>query len=75
MEDKRKKSGMISVEIALVLALSLVALFIVVGIFSDSTKMIATNSNFQNILQQDNTAKTHFETYNRDYSESQDVVK
>lgn len=67
-----KKSGMITVELAVSLVLVVVALFVALGLFSDNLKVMFTSGNFKNIFNKDNKVYT---MYSRDYASSQISVQ
>lgn len=69
-----KRSGMISMEIILSAALTLVALFVVLEVFNESLDRMFTNGNFKKITSE-NIAKTNYTSYGRKYADSTIYVK
>lgn len=70
----KKKSGMISVEIALAVVSVIIVLFMVIGVFTDNTKTMVSSSGIKN-LTQENNAKTTYSSFNRNYDSSQIEIK
>lgn len=69
-----KKSGMIAVEFAFGILSVVVVLFIVMGSLNDSMGKIFVNSNFTKIANE-NTKRTDYTSYGRDYANSKIYVK
>lgn len=70
----KKKLGMISIEIILSSALTLVALFVVLEVFNESLDRMLTNGNFKKITPE-NSAKTDYTSYGRKYADFTIYVK
>ncbi len=71
MLQKKRKSGMVSTEVAIGLTLAVVVLFVAIGLFSESLSEMVASTNFKNISLSQNDSKTEFSYSNRDYSSSQ----
>lgn len=69
-----KKSGMISVELALSIACIILVLFVAIGALNNNLSTMVSNSGVQNFTKQ-NTAKTAYTSYGRDYTNAQVSVK
>jgi hypothetical protein len=72
--SRRKKSGMITIEFILVLFFAAVTLFIILGVFYDNVNKMADNGNIQKITGK-NSAKTDYQSFGRNYSNSKVYVK
>lgn len=64
------RNGSISTELAISLVLVVAVLIITLGLFGDNVKNMVANSNFKNVFTK-NDAKTGFNSFNKDYSDSQ----
>lgn len=64
-----RKPGTVSTEVVIGISLSIVVLFVALGLFSDNLSAMVSNSNLGNAF--NNTGKTLFSSFNRDYSDSQ----
>lgn len=67
---KKSKSAMITIELAVSLALIVVVLFVTLGLFGDNLKDMFTKSNFKNIYENEDQ-RIAFSFFNKDYSGSQ----
>lgn len=65
----KQKLGAITTEVAIGLGLSIVVLIVVIGLFGENLSNIITNSGISNMF--DNTNKTTYNSFNRDYTASQ----
>ena len=70
---KRTRVAMITVELAVSLALIVVVLFVALGLFGDNLKSVVENSNFKNVFNKDDSK--FFSNYGKDYASSQIVVQ
>ena len=70
MIKNRQKSAMITVELAIGIALSLAVLFVVLGLFNDNLRTMVANSNFSNIFEK-NDSKITYSSFDKNYSGSQ----
>lgn len=73
MLNKGSKRGSISTEVAIGIALSVVALFIALGLFNENLSTLISNSHLGNLF--NNSAKTKYDSFGRDYSNSQIEVQ
>lgn len=64
-----KKSGAITVEVAIGIALAVIVVLIALGLFSENLSNMVSNSGFANMF--DNTGKTTYSSFGRDYTDSQ----
>lgn len=69
MKNERKPAA-VSTEVAIGIALSVVVLFVAIGLFSDNLSSMITSSNIGNVFN-GNGSKEHYDNLNRDYSKSQ----
>lgn len=69
-----KKSGMITVELAFGIISVMVILFIIMGSLNETMGKIFINSNFTRIASE-NTQRTDYTSYGRDYADSKVYVK
>lgn len=69
-----KNSAMMTVELGVSLVLIVVVLFVVIGLFNDNIKTMIGNSNFSRIFS-GNGLKTWFQSFNRNYDDSQVYVQ
>lgn len=70
----RKKSGMITIELAFGILSAVVVLFIVMGSVNDNVGKIFINSNFKKIAD-GSTTRTNYTSYGRNYEDSTIYVK
>lgn len=68
MLKNRGRQGSVSMEVIVGIALSIVVLFITLGLFSDNLSNMISSSNIKNIFTGD---RTLFASFNRDYTDSQ----
>jgi hypothetical protein len=64
-----KKSGAITVEVAIGIALAAVVLIVAIGLFNENLSTMISNSGIANMF--NNTGKTTYDKFNRDYASSQ----
>ena len=64
-----KKSGAITVEVAIGIALAVVVLVVTIGLFSENLSAMVSNSRIVNMF--DNTNKSTYDNFNRDYTGAQ----
>lgn len=69
-----KNSAMMTVELGVSLVLIVVVLFVVIGLFNDNIKTMIGSSNFSRIFS-GNGLKTWFQSFNRNYDDSQIYVQ
>lgn len=67
---RKRKPAAVSTEVAIGIAVAVVALFVALGIFGDNLSSIVANSNIGNAFK-GSDAKTEYTSYDRDYSDSQ----
>lgn len=67
---RNKMIAAVSTEVAIGMAVAIVALFVVLGIFGDNLSSIVANSNIGNVFK-NNDSETEYASYDRDYSDSQ----
>lgn len=68
------RTAMITVELALSIAVILLVMFVVLGKFNDNIAGVAVSSKFNNIFN-GNAGKTYFPHYDRDYTSSVVEIK
>lgn len=68
------KFGSVTMELALSLFSIVLVLLVVFNTISENFKTMASSTNFKN-LTTENSAKTSYATYNRDYTDSTVYVK
>lgn len=71
---RKGKMAAVSTEVAIGLAVAVVALFVALGIFGDNLSSIIANSSIGNLFN-GNDSKTDYTSYDRDYSGSQIEVQ
>lgn len=71
---QRKKSGTISVELALSIACIILVLFVAAGALNNNVSTMVSNSGIQKFTKQ-NSAKTAYTSYGKDYTNAQVVIK
>lgn len=69
-----KNSAMMTVELGVSLVLIVVVLFVVIGLFNDNIKSMIGSSNFSRLFSA-NGLKTLFQSFNRNYDDSQIYVQ
>lgn len=70
----KKNSAMMTVELGVSLVLIVVVLFVVIGLFNDNIKSMIGSSNFARLFSA-NGLKTFFQSFNRNYDDSQIYVQ
>lgn len=70
MAKCRSKSAMVTTEVAVGIALAVVVLFVVIGLFNSNISTMISNNKIANMFK-GNDSKTEYESFNRNYSESQ----
>lgn len=74
MIDQRRKLAMVTTEVAVGIALAVVVLFVVIGLFNSNISDMISNNKMSNMFK-NNDSKTTYESFNRNYSESQVEVQ
>lgn len=74
MLKNKDKSGTITTEAAIGIALAVVVLFVVIELFNNNLSNMLTNSNLSHIFN-NNIPKEHYDNFNRNYSQSQIEVQ
>lgn len=69
-----KNSAMMTVELGVSLVLIIVVLFVVIGLFNDNIKSMIGSSNFSRVFSA-NGLKNFFQSFNRNYDDSQIYVQ
>lgn len=67
---QKRKSAMVSTELAVGIALAAVALFVALGLFGDNLSAMISSSKIGNLINPNDT-KTDYQKFERDYSNSQ----
>ncbi len=70
MIKRERKFAMVSTEVAVGIALTVVALFVVLGLFGDNLSTLVANTKLGNVFNE-NSSKTEYNSFDRDYSDSQ----
>jgi hypothetical protein len=65
-----KKSAMVTTELVIGIGLSVAVVFIAIGLFKNNLKTMVSNASLSNGFMQ-NESKTDYDSYNRDYTDSQ----
>lgn len=69
MHNQNKKLGAITVEVGIGIALAVIVLIIAIGLFNDNLAAMVSNSGISNMF--NNTNKSTYDNFNRDYTNSQ----
>lgn len=69
MSKNKIRQGNVSIELVIGIVLSVVVLFVALGLFNDNLSDIVLNSNLKNIFY--GNTRTEFTSFNRNYSDSQ----
>lgn len=70
MKKSNIKPGMVTTELAISIALAIVVLIVVVGLFNDNLSSMVASSKLSNLFNGD-SSKTEFSNFNSDYTDSQ----
>lgn len=70
MLKNKMRSGVVTTEVAVGIALAVIVVLVAIGLFSTNISDMLTNSNLSNIFN-GNASKEHYDNFNRNYSQSQ----